>query len=138
MKLLTFAIVFSIMTSTAFAQSNGHNSSRSNKSSSIAADLSDQTGDYSKEISLADTEEYTKGARELANEVRAMEVRTAYLKASLTIGVFANLLLKEAAKLKCRSLADEKCIDQAIQNAEELTMLKTRHEAAMNSIRNIK
>lgn len=135
-SMLAIAICLSFITQTAMAAQD-HNSSRSNKTASIAADLSDLGNDFSRDIVSADSEEYIQG-RKIMDEVSDMEGKVETLKSSMTIGIFVNLLLKEAQELRCKSLEDKACIDLAIQEAEKKALRKVKHDTAKNSVGNIR
>lgn len=136
-SVLGIVLCFSLTFTQAWAAQD-YNSSRSNKTASIAADLGDQSTDFSKEISFAGTEEYTRGGKTIMKEVSLMEARVASIRTRMTIGIFVNHLMLEMRALKCRSFADGECVDRAIQNAEAATILKTKHDTAKNSIGNIR
>ncbi len=110
MKSLAILMVF---TSLGFAATD-YNSSRSNRTTAAAIDLTDDLIDISK-ISSIPSDEIDK---DLALKVKKVEMCSSYLQDRMLVdivikGVFANL-----KKYGCRDLSDEKCITRAVEQAE--------------------
>jgi len=137
MVAMRFLLCFSLVVGSAWAAQD-YNSSRSNKSSIIAADLGDQSNDFSKEISFAGFKEYTAGSKAIMREVSIMEARVSSIRTRMTIGIFVNYLFAEMQEMKCRSFEDKECVDRAVQKAEAITVQKTKHDTVKNSINNVR